>query len=73
MASPSSVVSQRSATVKVVSPEKLPVTMVPESEPGLSQFDLPLSFLAPGGYGVEISAAGATDRAKELVLIRVTD
>jgi hypothetical protein len=38
----------------------------------MPQFDLPLAWLAPGEYGIEILAAGPSGRAKQLIRFRVT-
>jgi VWFA-related protein len=40
---------------------------------GVAQFDLPLSSLGNGQYGIELTAAGLPAPAKELVLFRVTN
>ena len=36
------------------------------------QFDLPLAFLAPGEYGLEISVTSPTGTARQLIRFRLT-
>jgi VWFA-related protein len=51
-----------------------PLTQVPAALPdGVVQFDLPLSWLAPEEYRVEMVATTGTQEAREVVLFRVTD
>jgi hypothetical protein len=48
---------------------------VVEGDPGqgVVQFDLPLSSLGNGEYGIELTAQGAPTPVKELILFRVTN
>jgi VWFA-related protein len=39
--------------------------------PGIAQFDLPLSSLAPGDYSVRLTSGGLSDSASEYVLFRI--
>lgn len=43
-----------------------------EALDGIRQFDLPLSWLAPGEYTIELNATNATGAAREIIRIRVT-
>jgi VWFA-related protein len=43
----------------------------PSGWTGLPQFDLPLSFLAPGEYGVEVQVSSATGTARQLIRFRL--
>jgi VWFA-related protein len=40
-------------------------------ERGIPQFDLPLAFLAPGDYGIEITVTSATGTARQLIRFRL--
>ena len=41
-------------------------------EPGIVQFDVPLGWLAPGEYAIELNAKSAAGAAKEVVRFKVT-
>jgi VWFA-related protein len=46
---------------------------VPGTEPGAAtQFDLPLAFLAPGDYGIEVKATSPTGTTRQLIRFRLT-
>ncbi len=46
---------------------------VPIGQPGAApQFDLPLAFLAPGDYGIEVTATSPTGTARQLIRFRLT-
>jgi VWFA-related protein len=46
---------------------------LPPAEPGAApQFDLPLAFLAPGDYGIEVTATSPTGTARQLIRFRLT-
>jgi VWFA-related protein len=45
---------------------------MPSRSDGISQFDLPLSWLAPGEYSIELNATNTAGAAKEIIRIRVT-
>ena len=42
------------------------------ADTGAPEFDLPLGWLAPGDYGIEISVVGGSGVARQLVPIRIT-
>lgn len=43
-----------------------------ETPGAVTQFDVPLSWLAPGEYAIELSASSSAGQAKEMIRIRVT-
>ena len=45
---------------------------MPRRSDGLSQFDLPLSWLAPGEYSIELNASNTAGTAREIIRIRVS-
>jgi hypothetical protein len=42
------------------------------AERGIPQFDLPLAFLAPGDYGIEVTVTSPAGSARQLIRFRLT-